>query len=93
MVKEIKVDENTIKEVKDLRNEINKIMFDFGNLKLEKINLDQRLKDLEKLESDMTAKYKGNMTKEKKIADKLKEKHGDGYVNLDNGTFVASGKN
>ena len=38
----------------------------------------------------MTAKYKGNMTKERKIADKLKEKHGEGYVDLAKGLFIAS---
>ncbi len=38
----------------------------------------------------MTAKYKGNMTKERKIADKLKEKHGEGYVDLAKGLFIAA---
>ena len=68
MAKEIKIDKNIIDDVTKLRNEINKIMFDFGNLKLERINLEQR------------------------IAEKLKEKHGEGVVNLDKGVFIPSEK-
>ena len=92
MAKEIKIDKNIIDDVTKLRNEINKIMFDFGNLKLERINLEQRMSDIERMESDMAAKYKGNMTREQRIAEKLKEKHGEGVVNLDKGVFIPSEK-
>ena len=92
MAKEIKIDKNIIDDVTKLRNEITKIMFDFGNLKLERINLEQRMSDIEKMESDMAAKYKGNMTREQRIAEKLKEKHGEGVVNLDKGVFIPSEK-
>ena len=36
----------------------------------------------------MTAKYKGNVSKEQKVANKLKNKYGDGVVNLDKGIFI-----
>ena len=88
--KEIKIDEKEIKQIKDNREENSKMMFDFGKIKLERINLEHRMRELDKIESDMSAKYKGNMTKERKIADKLKEKHGEGYVDLAKGLFIAS---
>ena len=37
MAKEIKIDETIIKDVTKLRNDVSKIMFDFGNLKLERM--------------------------------------------------------
>lgn len=92
MAKEIKIDKHIIDDVTKLRNEVNKIMFDFGNFKLERINLEQRISDIEKIESDMAAKYKGNITREQRIAEKLKEKHGEGIVNLEKGVFIPSEK-
>ena len=92
MAKEIKIDKNIIDDVTKLRNEVNKIMFDFGNLKLERINLEQRISDITKVESDMAAKYKGIITREQRIAEKLKEKHGDGMVDLDKGVFIPTKK-
>ena len=92
MAKEIKIDETIIKDVTKLRNDVSKIMFDFGNLKLERINLEQRISDIDKIESDMAAKYKGSVTREQRIAEKLKEKHGDGGVDLDKGVFIPNKK-
>tara|TARA_R100001224_G_C4000167_1_gene142346 strand:+ start:204 stop:488 length:285 start_codon:yes stop_codon:yes gene_type:complete len=88
MTKEINIDDNLIEDVKKAREENNRLMFEFGNLKLERISLEQRMNDIEKLESDMTAKYKGNVSKEQKVANKLKNKYGDGVVNLDKGIFI-----
>ena len=92
MAKEIKIDETIIKDVTKLRNDVSKIMFDFGNLKLERINLEQRISDIDKIESDMAAKYKGSVTREQRIAEKLKEKHGDGVGDLDKGVFIPNKK-
>ena len=92
MAKEIKIDETIIKDVTKLRNDVSKIMFDFGNLKLERINLEQRISDIDKIESDMAAKYKGSVTREQRIAEKLKEKHGYGVVDLDKGVFIPNKK-
>ena len=47
MAKEIKIDDNLIEDVKKSREDSNRLMFEFGNLKLERISLEQRLKDIE----------------------------------------------
>ena len=90
--KEIKIDEKEIKQIKDNREENSKMMFDFGKIKLEKIGIEQRVRELEKAESDMSAKNKGNVTKEQKIAAKLNQKYGEGYINLDKGVFIPNQK-
>ena len=87
--KEIKIDEKEIKQIKDNREENSKMMFDFGKIKLERINLEHRMRELDKIESDMSAKY---ISKEQKIASKLNQKNGEGYINLDKGVFVPNEK-
>ena len=86
--KEIKIDEKEIKQIKENREENSKMMFDFGKIKLERINLEHRIAELDKIESDMKAKYKGNVSKEQKIAGKVNQKYGDGFINLEKGVFV-----
>tara|TARA_R100000963_G_C4593623_1_gene69911 strand:+ start:184 stop:468 length:285 start_codon:yes stop_codon:yes gene_type:complete len=90
--KEIKIDEKEIQQIKENRGENNKMMFDFGKIKLERISLDQRMKELDKIESDMEARYKGNINKEQKVATKLSQKYGDGHIDLDKGVFISNKK-
>ena len=93
MEKEIKTEETTviekkeIKEIKDLRAENTRMTFDFGRIKMDIIMLKAKLMELEKMESDATAKFKGNQTKEAKIVEKLKRKYGDGTIDLEKGLF------
>ncbi len=48
MAKEIKIEDNIIKEVSQIRNEVNTMAFNFGKLRLEKISLENRIKEIEK---------------------------------------------
>ena len=90
---QIKVEEKEIKQIKDNREENSKMMFEFGKIKLEMIGLEDRISNLNKLESDMKAKYKGNISKEQKIVSKLNQKYGEGFIDLDKGVFVPNEKN
>tara|TARA_R100001594_G_C3878309_1_gene225269 strand:+ start:188 stop:478 length:291 start_codon:yes stop_codon:yes gene_type:complete len=84
----IKIEEKELKEVKDLRAENSRMTFDFGRIKMDIILIKARLTELEKLENDMTAKFKGNQSKEAKLTEKLKKKYGDGTINLEEGVFT-----
>ena len=88
----IKLKEEELKEIKELRQENSRMMMDFGKIRVDIILIKSRLAEMEKLEDDMTAKFKGNQTKEAKIAEKLKKKYGDGTVNLEEGTFTPMDK-
>jgi regulator of replication initiation timing len=87
-MEKIKIEEKELKEIKEIRKDNSKMMVDFGRIRVDVILLKSRLTDLEKMESDMTAKFKGNQTKEAKISEKLKKKYGDGTINLDEGVFT-----
>tara|TARA_R100000458_G_C8154601_1_gene161019 strand:+ start:246 stop:539 length:294 start_codon:yes stop_codon:yes gene_type:complete len=93
MEKTIKLEEKELKEVKQIREENSRMMVDFGRIKVELIMLRAKLMEMEKIEDDLTAKFKGNQTKEGKISEKFKKKYGDGTINLDNGTFTPTEQN
>ena len=93
MEKTIKLEEKELKEVKQIREENSRMMVDFGRIKVELIMLKAKLAEMEKIEDDLTAKFKGNQTKENKISEKFKKKYGDGTINLDNGTFTSTVQN
>tara|TARA_R100001594_G_scaffold139074_1_gene183173 strand:- start:909 stop:1199 length:291 start_codon:yes stop_codon:yes gene_type:complete len=87
-MEKIKIEEKELTEIKELRQENSRMMMEFGKLKMDIILVGARLDEMVKREDDMTAKFKGNQTKEAKIADKLKKKYGDGTINLDEGVFT-----
>ena len=73
--------EEELKEIKDLRMSLNTLTFQFGQLSVEKIKLEEQenifknqLKELEK--------------KEISIAKTLSSKYGKGSIDIETGTFI-----
>ena len=75
---EHKLDEKETKEIRGARVDNGMIAYELGRLKIEVINLESRLDELDKMEEDMIARYKGNVTKERKMNSKLSKKYGEG---------------
>ena len=73
-MEQIKLDEKELKEIQTIKEDNSRLTVDFGKIKLDLIMVKAKLMELEKLESDMEAKFKGNMTKERKTIDKLNKK-------------------
>ena len=90
MTKEIKLEEKELKEIKELNEDKSKLTFEFGNLRMELILVRAKLMELEKIDSDMEAKFKGSESKISKVMEKLRKKYGDGRINLSKGTFTQS---
>ena len=88
MEKVIKLEEKELKEIREIREVASKMTVDFGRVRLDIIMLKARLMEMEKIDSDLEAKFKGNQTKEAKIGEKLKKKYGEGTVNIDQGVFI-----
>tara|TARA_R100001443_G_scaffold56465_5_gene67418 strand:+ start:194 stop:487 length:294 start_codon:yes stop_codon:yes gene_type:complete len=87
-MEKIKLDEKEINEIKELRKENSKMAVDFGRVRLDMILVKGQLTELEKMDSDMEARFKGNRTKEKKIVEKLNKKYGAGTIDIDSGEFT-----
>tara|TARA_R110002020_G_scaffold381732_2_gene592613 strand:+ start:543 stop:836 length:294 start_codon:yes stop_codon:yes gene_type:complete len=84
----IKLEEKDLNEIKSLRDENSRLTVDFGRVRLEMILLRAKLSEMEKMDNDMEAKYKGNRTKEKKLVEKLNKKYGRGSVDIEKGIFI-----
>lgn len=91
-MEENKLTEEELKEIKTLNEDKNRLTIDFGRLKTDMILVRAQLNALEKMDEDMTAKFKGNETKGKKMMEKFNKKYGDGSINLDDGTFTPNKK-
>ena len=89
---EHKLEEKEISEIRTARADNGMIAYELGRIKIEQINLESRLDDLDKMEEDMIARYKGNVTKERKMNTKLSKKYGDGTIDLEKGVFMSSKK-
>jgi len=89
MTKEIKLDEKEIKEVRELREAITRLSFDFGRIKIEMLGAKAKVLSLEKLEEDKTNEYNGKVKMEEKIVEKLNKKYGKGQVDIAKGIFVS----
>tara|TARA_R110001583_G_scaffold120196_1_gene271420 strand:- start:72 stop:365 length:294 start_codon:yes stop_codon:yes gene_type:complete len=75
--------EQELKELKDLRMDLNTLIFQFGQISIEKSKLEEQennyknqLKDIEK--------------KEISIAKRLTSKYGKGSIDIETGTFIPS---
>tara|TARA_R100000152_G_C6738591_1_gene162555 strand:- start:102 stop:401 length:300 start_codon:yes stop_codon:yes gene_type:complete len=88
MEKTIKLEEKELNEIQGIKEENSRLTVEFGKVKLDLIMLKARLMEVEKMESDMEARFKGNLSKEKKMLDKLNKKYGEGSVDLANGIFT-----
>ena len=91
-MKENKLDEKEISEIRNARADNGMIAYEMGRLKIEVINLESRLDDLDKMEEDMVARYKGNVKKEMKMTSKLSKRYGEGSIDLEKGVFISSEK-
>ena len=60
----------------------------FGQLKVNKIRLEQQMEALDKAGEDLRTKFTEIQTSEQDLIKELSEKYGDGTLNIDSGTFT-----
>tara|TARA_R110002167_G_scaffold7501_2_gene35644 strand:- start:2498 stop:2794 length:297 start_codon:yes stop_codon:yes gene_type:complete len=77
----ISFSEEEIKELRSLKDEINNLTYDLGNLTIQKIKL-------EEVEDNAKKQLSIIENNEKIIAKKLTSKYGKGSINLESGTFT-----
>ena len=75
--------EKELKEIKDLRLSLDTLVFQLGQISVEKIRI-------EEAENDLKNNLKNLEKKETSIAKKLSDKYGKGSINLETGTFIPS---
>ena len=73
--------EQELNEIKKLRDKINTLSFQFGQLTMQKIKLEEQ-------ESNLKIQLKSTEKKESNLAKKLTNKYGKGSIDLKTGTFT-----
>jgi hypothetical protein len=85
----IKLTSEEIQSIQDLQTKYASIASRLGQIKIEQILAKSQLNNLEKLELEEEENYKAIQTSEISLAETLKEKYGEGQVNLETGEYIS----
>jgi len=83
-----KVTDEELQEIKDLGTNYQAIANSFGQLRVQKLLLEQQLSALEENEASLEAKYIENQEKEREVLQNFNEKYGRGTLNPQTGEFT-----
>ena len=81
MADQIKFTEQELIELKDLQSEYQKVIYNLGQIQIEKRILDSKEKEINSI-------YDSLNQKEKVLIDNLNQKYGVGSLDLESGTFT-----
>ena len=85
-----KVTDEELQGIKDLGTNYQGISNSFGQLRVQRLILEQQLANLEEAEANLEAKYVENQDKEKELHQSFNEKYGRGTLNPQTGEFTST---
>ena len=88
MAKEIKFTEDEIKSLGDLSVNYQRVQTSFGQLRVQKISLQQQSEGLEEAEIKLETDYISLQESERDIVKQLNEKYGPGTLDPQTGVFT-----
>jgi hypothetical protein len=88
----INLTEEELTELNDLKENIQKNIFELGELYLEKMEIDGLYKNLSEKESSLRENVETFKVRESSLINKILEKYGEGSLNPLNGTFIPTKK-
>ena len=88
MADEIKFTDEELKSLSELSQGYQNIQTGFGQLRVQKILLEQQGEALEEAEVQMESDYKDNQETERKLVQELNEKYGPGQLDPQTGVFT-----
>lgn len=77
-----KLSEEELASIQDLSNQLTDIVDKFGQIKIEKLNLQTQLANLDQLEKQLETDFYSLKEKEFNLSKQLSEKYGDATINL-----------
>ena len=83
----IKISDNDLAEIKMLQNKISQKIFEFGNLGVEKIEIDRLVQSFVEKDKKLREEWDGLQRMEREFVDKLIKKYGEGDLDIAEGTF------
>ena len=86
----IKISQEELQNTIDLQNQFQQMVAKFGNLYVEKMQVDEMIKVLTEKEGALQEEWKTLQTKENDIVQSFYKKYGDGSLDLKKGLFIPS---
>jgi len=90
MAESIKIEQEELKKFYELKDEIQKYTFELGVLYLEKMEMDVLIKSMSDKETELRNKVGMFKKKESELMDSFLKTHGEGSLNIKDGTFTPS---
>ena len=88
MPTEIKFTQEELEQIKQLRDNTNRIIYQFGEIDLELHLMQQRTNELQNLRTELQAEYQNQSNNERTLVDELNKKYGAGQVDIESGIFI-----
>lgn len=88
MSTEVKFTQEELDQIKQLRDNTNRIIYQFGEIDLELHLMQQRTEDLQKLRTELHAEYQHQSNSERTLVEELNKKYGAGQVDIESGIFI-----
>jgi hypothetical protein len=83
-----KLDKEHVETIQTLRDQFNETAVFLGNISIEKHLAVQQVSQLESREQELIARFEQLRQKEQDLLEKLKERYGEGEINIAEGTFT-----
>lgn len=87
-----KFTDEELTSIKDLQQKYQEKLVFFGQLSLERMSIEQAIKELNEAETKAREEYQSLQKEEEKMIETLSSKYGDGSLSLKDGTFTPSSK-
>ena len=88
----IKISDEELSEVKLLQNKFSERLYQFGNLYLEKMQIEEAVKSIQGKEEQLQNEWKNLQKMENDLIEKILKKYGEGSLDLKAGLFIPERK-
>jgi hypothetical protein len=85
-----KLAKNDLDQIQSIGQRYDELTNTLGNLEIEKFTLSLRLDELEKLHATELTKFETIRLQEQDLMSELKERYGEGSIDINTGTFTES---
>jgi len=85
-----KLDKEHLDLIQRLREDFAKNANILGNINLEQYSLEKQQQNLQKEKNNYLQEFEKLQIEETQLLEKLKNRYGDGQINIDEGTFIPS---
>ncbi len=83
-----KLDKEHVDQIQELREQFSETTMFLGNISMEKHLAKQQVSQLEAQEQEIISRFDNLRQKEQDLLAKLKERYGEGEINIAEGTFT-----